>query len=399
MVRPWWQRLACRVPRWAVHAATRWLPPRRLCPGPRGRSWSRLSPWALFRNSNCGYDLRGLAAAPDGSVTCPECGRRVRGTREMARSARRWRRGRIALTAALVIVAASRHPLVREGRWVRYAGTTPLVMIERVMGVHSPRGVRDEVGGRVARSMLSAEQTRLLLPRLIADLAADDHRWNADRAMRLLRDADPAAVPALEAALESADWQQRQFAAHVLRRVPGYEPSDAMLRVCAEGLRDDALLQGPRTYTWVNNAQEGAVYLQRVGPRAARFVTPGLSSADVQERLLCAAVAGFAGCHDLADRAVPILLDHLRDNTMTGDAQIAAPALFRFGPDIIPWLEPFEHSEDRQQRALVRLILHHLRTPRPSRPPDLEGVRITAGGGDPADLLTVRWIPVRGLGR
>src|SRR5262249_37023280 len=53
-------------------AGDRWLPARRRCPGPRRRWWAWLAPWAVFRNTRCGYDLSGLPGGPGSAVTCPE---------------------------------------------------------------------------------------------------------------------------------------------------------------------------------------------------------------------------------------------------------------------------------------------------------------------------------------
>lgn len=322
-------------------------------------------------------------------MTCPECARQIRRPREMVRSERRWRWGRIAATAAVMLFAASRTPFIRHGRWTKFTPTTPLVVLERALGVHAPKGVRNEVSDRLTSRKLSTDDTNLLIPRLIADLAADRHLHNADRAMGLLWSMGSAPVPALEAALRSDDWQQRQLAAHVLRAMPGYDPCDDLLRVCADGLRNDALPRGGGRYSWVYNAREGSAYLVRFRDRIAPFIAPGLHSTDMQERFLCAAVAGFAGCTDLAPRAVPILLEHLKDNKIGGDAQIAAPALYHFGPGIVPLIEPYEYSADRQQRVMVRLVLYHLRTPKAKRPPDLEGVRVTTRTGDPVTDLTI----------
>lgn len=203
---------------------------------------------------------------------------------------------------------------------------------------------------------------------LIADLADDDVRWNAQTAMWRLREIGGAAEAQLETALHSSDWQQRQLAAHCLRGLSGYEPSDRMLEVTVEGLRDDDLpvetRKGRQTaYTCVYNAAWGTRYLLRHAGRAEVFLLEGLHSNDAQQRYRCACVLGHAGLRSGIPAGAPILLDHLRDNDIPGDAMLSAAALYRFGPDVMPHLLAALPRADAQQAQLINLIVLDLTDP------------------------------------
>jgi hypothetical protein len=206
------------------------------------------------------------------------------------------------------------------------------------------------------------------IARLIADLADDDVRWNAHRAMWRLRKIGSAAEEQLEAALFSHDWQQRQIAAHCLRGLEGYEPSDRMLEVTVEGLRDDDLpSEGRRdhrgAYTYVFNAKSGTEYLLGHAEAAGPFLLDGLRSDDAQQRFLSAFILGHAGLTSGLPEGAPILLEHLRDNDIGGDAIMSAAALYRFGPDVMPHLLAALPDADAQQAQLVNLILLDLTDP------------------------------------
>jgi HEAT repeat protein len=197
---------------------------------------------------------------------------------------------------------------------------------------------------------------------LVAQLRDDNVRWNAPRAMDELRRAGPSAFPALDSALVSNDWQQHQLAAHVLRRNPEYVPSQQLLAVTVEGLRSDDLPskseKGQReTYTPVYNAGEGTRYLLDHAERAAPSLVRALNSDDPQQRFLAAYVLGCGGVGPAVDRAAPVLIEHLRDNEVEGDAIMAAAALYRFGTCVTPFLLERLPANDMQQDQLIRLIL------------------------------------------
>ena len=137
------------------------------------------------------------------------------------------------------------------------------------------------------------------VPAPIDELASDDRVGNALAALEELRAMGPANLPALETALSSADSQQRQLAAHVLRGIGGNEPSDLLLAVTVEGLRHDALPletwpNGEFAYTDVRNAAEGTRYLTQHAQQARPYLHEGLESSDEQQRTLCALVLALS---------------------------------------------------------------------------------------------------------
>ncbi len=339
---------------------------RRFCPGPPPSLTSRFWPLRWFRNSACWYDLTGLRPAPDGSITCPECGRRLHTVAQALFHTRRWRLARLGLVLTLAAALPIQTRFVRTWRWVKWIPTTALVAAERVCGPSLPLALQRQVETRVDTQVLDPEEARVLIPALIRDLKADGVNGNAERAMWLLPQLGNDALAALEAALRSPDWQQRQLAAHVLRGQPGLTPCDDLLRVTVEGLRSDDLpyerpdpsaLRHYGHFTDVRNARGGFVYLLGFPDMIEPFIEPGLTSEDHQQRLLCAGLAGGAHLSRLIPKAAPILIEHLRANRVPEDARFAGAALFRFGPEVAPWLEPLTNSDDRQARAIARRIL------------------------------------------
>jgi len=200
----------------------------------------------------------------------------------------------------------------------------------------------------------------------VAQLADDQTRFNADRAMRDLRAQGPRAVADLERALRSADRQQRQLAAAVLRTIDAYRPSDAMLKVCVEGLRHDVLPydRARHRYNTVYNAADGVRYLLRHAEAARRELIAALGGTDWQQRFLAAYVLGATGRGAAVNRAAPILIAQLRDNDVPGDALMAAEALYGFGPAVEPTLRRSRPlAADDQQARLIDLILLNLADP------------------------------------
>jgi len=254
--------------------------------------------------------------------------------------------------------------------WLSRLPTTPLLVVERILSAEASPMLQREVDERIDGG-LTAGQAELIIPGLIEQLGADGHDWNAHRVMDLLRSLGPAAIPHLQEALRSSDWQRRQLAATLLRGPRFNVPTDDLLRVTVEGLRDDMLpydSTGSRPHTtWIDNANDGFQYLLDHADGVDRFLAEGMATGDAQQRFLCAAVAGITGKAPLMDAAVPILTRHLCDNDVANDAALAAGALFRFGPPVASSLEPLLNSEDRQQRDLAQLILLDLQGPPKTR--------------------------------
>ncbi len=229
--------------------------------------------------------------------------------------------------------------------------------------------------------------------RLIEDFRDDDVRGNAGGACQdLLRVPEPA-IDELHAALDSDDWQQRQLAAHVLwqysepsywsdfpewRRSPQPVLTQRLFEVTVEGLRDDESVRPvdeERGALALYNASNGFRRLVPHAQLAKDALLEGLESDDLQQRLLCALILGTGGVGETADRVVPILVPHLADNTIEGDAKWTSRALFMLGERAIPALEAArEASTDRQQSDLLNLILLNLRGA-PASPAEVEARR------------------------
>src|SRR5690606_21248697 len=161
----------------------------------------------------------------------------------------------------------------------------------------------------------------------------------------------------------SDDLQQRLLSASVLRQMPGYEPSARMLDVIVEGFATGARRWDDGAHTPVALRRRGVQYLAGLGERAAPAMERGMRSDDGSIRFACAVAAGFGRCESLIDMAAPILIEHLADNDIGGDAALAAPALYQFGEAARPWLGAYTDSTDPQQRSAARLILLELDGP------------------------------------
>lgn len=232
-----------------------------------------------------------------------------------------------------------------------------------------PRELNWELYRRVENHAISHANGQRLAERVVSNLGDDQVRRNASRAISVLRLLGPAAEPTLERALLSPDEQTRQYAAFSLTRRHEHAPSDRTLRVLIECLRDDH-------WSRRGNASRAFDTLAREGPeRILPFIREGIRGDDMQQRLLAAVLAGSLGMDALLPDAAPVLVDHLRDNNIAGDARIAGPALYRFGIEVIPWIEPYRESDDPQQRYVVQCILHELGFA--AEPPNPDGIRVT----------------------
>jgi hypothetical protein len=136
--------------------------------------------------------------------------------------------------------------------------------------------------------------------------------------------------------------------------------------VTVEGLRDDDLKD-------LRNARHGVAYLLKHALAAREYLLTGMRGSDVQQRFLCAYVAAGAGLASLADDAAPILIDHLRHNSIRGDRMCAVVALAHLGDAALPWLHAAAaEGNDAQQREaaayLIALAAHNGDGPPPRMP-------------------------------
>ena len=187
--------------------------PLSLCPG-SARGLRLLLPHHWLLRRACFYDLTGLVQDDIGCVRFPECGRKIRPDKAL-RSGRRWRPMPTLSLTGLAIVAALSSPFFRSGTWIKYLPDTALVAMERVGRPMQRPAMRSELRNRVWNGKISGRDAGWLARKLTADLRDDDRRFNAYWAMRLLPHLGLDAVPALERALSSDDYQQRQMAASV----------------------------------------------------------------------------------------------------------------------------------------------------------------------------------------
>lgn len=205
-------------------------------------------------------------------------------------------------------------------------------------------------------------EPRETLDDLVRDLADDDARGNATRAIPKLVALGVSAAGALERALDSADHQQRQLAAAVLRRIEGLPPSRRLLEITVEGLRHDGIPKGVQPYVF--NAAEGVDYLARHVDAAADVLARALDSDDAQQRFAAAYVIARTGRTWALDRTCGLLIAHLEDNDVPNDASLACQALFGLGAPALPYLRRVETSPDPQQRRLAMRLVDDIVAPR-----------------------------------
>lgn len=352
---------------------------------------------------------------------------RTAGVRRPVRRAARLRPFRLGSTlvgAGLLIGAA---PVVRSGAWVKYVPTTALVAIERLPQDETMQRFRRELDARVAAGSLTSGDEAAVARVIAEQLRCDATAGNAARAQRVLTSLWPASEPALQRALDSDDGQQRRLAALLLTSLPGAKVTDAVIEACVESLAHDDIAWNATDASWVllelgepaipalqraldcgdeqlrrhaayilrsldapptaallresvidletgsrtdhvpSHAKSAAVWLVERAERAEPLLVEALRSPDPQQRFLAAFVAGYGGRDALVEEAAPILIMALADNEVAGDARMAAPALYRFGPPVIPHLRPLLESADAQERAAADLIISALTDPHPGR--------------------------------
>ena len=272
------------------------------------------------------------------------------GARELAGRGRPVAAGALAPPRAPAARVAARDP----GR-LPVAGSPVGALEDRARGP-AAAGAREAPPQRASEAELA---------RWIADLAHDDVRWNANRAYDRLAAAGERARPALEAALHSLDHQQRQLAAHLLRWLGG-EPSRQLLLVSLEGLRHDRLPTDPAVghgFANLANARQGARFLVAHAARVRPELLRGLQARDGQYRLLCAYVLAASGTTRGIERTTQVLIEHLHDNDVRGDAVLAASALYRLGEPGLPFVRHAMGGADEQALALLKLVELDVRSP------------------------------------
>ncbi len=231
------------------------------------------------------------------------------------------------------------------------------------------------------------ESRATTIPTLIADLKSSTPDPRPRDALHTLLSLGVPALLPLYAALDSPDFRQRQLAAAVLRAMDGITldgehpfssdslppkitPTPALLRVCIEGLKDDALpgvTSGDREYgerPLVFNAASGTRFLIKHAALAEPLLADALKSTDLQQRFCAAIILGFVALPRHAETICAILIPHLRDNSIRGDALWASCALYHLGRAAeLHLLAASLRPVDQQQRELLALILADIREP------------------------------------
>lgn len=343
----------------------------RYCRGSLVPWWWRVVflPGWFLRWGSCRYDLSHLARDPaSGAARCPECGFTVKPTTRLWHSTALLRIGRLGICFALaspitwfILVDGS---VKRD--MVRATPTWVLVYAEDVFGTALPAFPRDELRRRLRHWNLTSWERRAAARIFSRDLQDDDQRRNAARAFRWysLQEVD-LALEELTPHLDSEDWQTRHLAADLLREL-NVEPFPRLLEVTLEGLHGDDQPGNLRAYRSYQNRYEirhaFRYFIQH--PEASRpYVEQGIRSSDVQQRFLCTIAATFAPYDDLADMVMPILLIHLRNNEVRGDAGWASGALLQWGESAVPYLEEVELMNDEQARQIATHLLWRLSPP------------------------------------
>ncbi len=342
------------------------------CPGPPRRWYHRLRPRRWFFRTGCWYNLTGLTPDEAGAVCCPECGtvslphRRLRG-------GRRWRPIVFAVLPFGLAFGGVAFGWVASGRWTASAPTPALILFEYGPAARRLTSVLDELSRRVGAGEVGPIFGRWHAARLAADLDGTqptlEQRAKADLALLW-----PISRRALESLLAGPDPEARAYAADLLRDYCKLDPPALLLEASLEDLGRD------RAFSDAQSRRAAAFFCVRPD-RAGPYLSRGMKSDDPQRRLLCAAIAGDCGLNALLPDAAPILLEHIRTDRITANERIAAPALYRFGPSVLPWLERACADEDELRRAIALSIRERLQHPERAQDalqfpmPDL-GIRI-----------------------
>ena len=264
-------------------------------------------------------------------------------------------------------------PYVVHIRWMEVLRATPtrtLLVMETYLNPLTPHEVVLEIRDRAQGGTMSAGEVAALIPVLVRDLGDDDIPLNADTAAQLLTQyglqGHNGVYTALYAALDSVDAQKRQWAAQILRRLPKTTPTDRLMEVTYEGLRDDENPWGPlgrlgRSNTFLRNAWSGHSFFKDHPHQAIPWLERGLQSDEWQQQQLCAMVILEVRIEELLQPAVDALIARLADNDVYEDASRSRETLMAFGPDIIPMIEEYVHADDKQLRRHAQLIIDVVR--------------------------------------
>lgn len=169
-------------------------------------------------------------------------------------------------------------------------------------------------------------------------------------------------IPFLRACLRENRGTARAYAACLLREIDPDVDHDLFVALtdalAFDPWRDDRDIgeQALRNFMLYDTLD----YLVEQGPDAAEALRYGMRSTDAQQRVVCAAIAGFAELEDLAGDAAPVLLQRLFDNQVSADAVFAAKALTGFGAAIQARIAEAKDEFDAQGNEVLIYLLDRL---------------------------------------
>jgi LysM domain len=200
--------------------------------------------------------------------------------------------------------------------------------------------------------------------KLVRDLRDDDVPHNALRAYYELMERRCQAASFLEEALYDGDFQCRHAAAQLLRAsmdCPNFKVSDRLIEVTFEALDQEHDQSDLAECIWLG---DGYRLLQETGvyARVRNRILNNLNGTNGRARLYSSLLAAQHGESTYMHQLARILIPHLADNDLHGDAAVSAHALFQLGPAALPYLQSHRNSPDRQQAEMTELICTALET-------------------------------------
>jgi len=348
--------------------------PRQLCPGPRPRWFHWLLPRHWLLRPLCGYNLSAAPVNTTGQLTCPECGRTHQGTSRLRQTTRRVRPATVCLALTALASLVTVVSLTAPTRWIELLPTEVLVQSEILLDADLPQEIKTHLWERIDARRLSPQQKTRLARACVAFIARPEFDARRSYAHVYLPHLGAAGDAALASMLQSPNWRSRGWAAairlHTLdpNAMPEEQLTSDLLEVAIEGLRLDRPLDLPpeEFKRMVDGPTQTALFFSLfrrfptlTAPRAALHLT----SDDPQQRLLCAAICAFAGDLTTIHTAAPILIEHLADNKVEGDANLAAAALASYGPAAGPYLRAVINSADFQQAETAAALVQQLDPP------------------------------------
>ena len=248
---------------------------------------------------------------------------------------------------------------------------------------------------------------------LLEHLRSDDLRWNAtlsaDKLVRAINDSSEVRAtlrPHLEQHLASSDQQLRVLATSLCVRVEVREARSGQPISPHPEIRAAAL----RWLTSPYSASDRLEFETSATPSAAmakefcllhaawmeQDLLGLMGGGDQEERFVAAVVLGNAARTRHCERIAAVLVPHLRDNKIEGDALEAMHALKRLGSPVIPFLESaLESSTDKQERVCLESTLAEIKSPGSSRKikQAVDGMPISRRCAHPAADWAPRWVP------